>query len=424
MEEKTHYSQVVLVSIAFLFCCTISIPTQAESLEPLRSFLASLPLVSATDAVGAATLTQVRYSFLTVFLVLAAGTLTLNLLLSHRIGWRLGGTPPLVSLLLFAAVAAISAVYFKNIADTAKLFVYVELAISIAWMTAGEKRFLCRSLLKLLLTVGVLNALVTVAQFLVLAQGSTGVRALRMARPDGLFGDSILSALVGAMTLFVVLNRADMPWSRKIALSLLLLVAGVLTGARSFYYLAAGACILGVAFALQGSGIKAILCCAICVIGIAAIVVMVDRISDFEESVSSVSSDVLSGRDLKAALALQEFDEHPVIGIGTGRYAHAEAAYYAETMTKAGLNGTNPHNIYLQVLCENGIVGFILFAIFIGCTLWQLWRQRSWQAFSIFGLFLVSGMTLGVFYSASVASFVLALIFANLPATVSSVSER
>ena len=226
------------------------------------------------------------------------------------------------------------------------------------------------------------------------------------------------------MTLFVVLNRADMPWSRKIALSLLLLVAGVLTGARSFYYLAAGACILGVAFALQGSGIKAILCCAICVIGIAAIVVMVDRISDFEESVSSVSSDVLSGRDLKAALALQEFDEHPVIGIGTGRYAHAEAAYYAETMTKAGLNGTNPHNIYLQVLCENGIVGFILFAIFIGCTLWQLWRQRSWQAFSIFGLFLVSGMTLGVFYSASVASFVLALIFANLPATVSSVSER
>ena len=410
MEEKTHYSQVVLVTIAFLFCCTISIPTQAESLEPLRSFLASLPLVSATDAVGAATLTQVRYSFLTVFLVLAAGTLTLNLLLSHRIGWRLGGTPPLVSLLLFAAVAAISAVYFKNIADTAKLFVYVELAISIAWMTAGEKRFLCRSLLKLLLTVGVLNALVTVAQFLVLAQGSTGVRALRMARPDGLFGDSILSALVGAMTLFVVLNRADMPWSRKIALSLLLLVAGVLTGARSFYYLAAGACILGVAFALQGSGIKAILCCAICVIGIAAIVVMVDRISDFEESVSSVSSDVLSGRDLKAALALQEFDEHPVIGIGT--------------MTKAGLNGTNPHNIYLQVLCENGIVGFILFAIFIGCTLWQLWRQRSWQAFSIFGLFLVSGMTLGVFYSASVASFVLALIFANLPATVSSVSER
>lgn len=244
-----------------------------------------------------------------------------------------------------------------------------------------------------------------------------------MARPDGLFGDSILSALVGAMTLFVVLNRADMPWSRKIALSLLLLVAGVLTGARSFYYLAAGACILGVAFALQGSGIKAILCCAICVIGIAAIVVMVDRISDFEESVSSVSSDVLSGRDLKAALALQEFDEHPVMALERAAMRHAEAPTMLKP-DKAGLNGTNPHNIYLQVLCENGIVGFILFAIFIGCTLWQLWRQRSWQAFSIFGLFLVSGMTLGVFYSASVASFVLALIFANLPATVSSVSER
>ena len=85
MEEKTRYAKVVLVSVALLFCCTISIPAQAGSLSSLRKFLGSVPLVVSTDAVGSMALTQVRYSLLTAFLVLVAAMLLLNILIDGRL---------------------------------------------------------------------------------------------------------------------------------------------------------------------------------------------------------------------------------------------------------------------------------------------------------------------------------------------------
>ena len=412
MEEKTRYAKVVLVSVALLFCCTISIPAQAGSLSSLREFLGSVPLVVSTDAVGSMALTQVRYSLLTVFLVLVAAMLLLNILLDGRLEKPLHGLPSMICLIVFAAIAVVSGVYFENIADIAKLTVYVEVALSVVWMSAGERRFLYRSLLQLLVVVGVLNALATIAQFAVLSQGVGGVRALRTARPDGLFGDSIISALVCAMAMVAVLCREGFSWKWKTVFVALLGVAGVLTGARSFYYLAAGACALVVVLFTRSSGVRAILCCAVCVVGVSTIVVMVDRISDFEMSVSSASATPV-GRELKTMLALQEFEKHPIIGIGTGRYVRAETNYYATVLSK-GTTGTNPHNIYLQVLCENGVLGFVPFAGFVGLSLWGLWRQRAKQALSVFALFLVAGMTLGILYSASIAAFAFALVFAGL----------
>lgn len=58
-----------------------------------------------------------------------------------------------------------------------------------------------------------------------------------------------------------------------------------------------------------------------------------------------------SGRDSIWAVALKFFHENPVFGIGPGEFAH-----------KSGI-GTDVHNVYLQCLCEQGIVGFILFVI-------------------------------------------------------------
>ncbi len=143
------------------------------------------------------------------------------------------------------------------------------------------------------------------------------------------------------MTMVAVLCREGFSWKWKTVLVVLLSVAGVLTGARSFYYLAAGACALVVVLFTRSSGVRAILCCAVCIVGVSAIVVMVDRISDFEMSVSSASA-TPTGRELKTMLALQEFEEHPVIGIGTGRYVRAETNYYATVLLK-GTTGTNPH---------------------------------------------------------------------------------
>ena len=138
MEEKTRYVKVVLVSVALLFCCTISVPAQAGALSSLREFLGSIPLVVSTDAVGSMALTQVRYSLLTVFLVLVAAMLLLNILLDGRLEKPLHGLPPMICLIAFAAIAVVSGVYFKNIADIAKLTVYVEVVLSVVRWSAGE----------------------------------------------------------------------------------------------------------------------------------------------------------------------------------------------------------------------------------------------------------------------------------------------
>lgn len=60
------------------------------------------------------------------------------------------------------------------------------------------------------------------------------------------------------------------------------------------------------------------------------------------------------------------------------------------------------------------MLGFIPFAGFVGLSLWGLWRKRAKQALSVFVLFLIAGMTLGVLYSASIAAFTFALVFAGL----------
>ncbi len=59
----------------------------------------------------------------------------------------------------------------------------------------------------------------------------------------------------------------------------------------------------------------------------------------------------LSGRDKLWEAAIQDFKAHPILGIGIDSYS-----------TKYGLD---THNIYLQVLCETGIIGFALFAVFL-----------------------------------------------------------
>ena len=59
----------------------------------------------------------------------------------------------------------------------------------------------------------------------------------------------------------------------------------------------------------------------------------------------------MNGRETLWTAALEGFDENPILGIGAGRF-----------MEWSGLP-TNAHNAYLQVLCEQGIIGFFLFVV-------------------------------------------------------------
>ena len=76
----------------------------------------------------------------------------------------------------------------------------------------------------------------------------------------------------------------------------------------------------------------------------------------------SDSGDVTAGRGPLYALAYSLFLEKPIFGHGWGSYP----SYYYENLGKymTVYKYRHAHNIYLQLLCEVGIVGFVLYVAF------------------------------------------------------------
>jgi O-antigen ligase len=71
--------------------------------------------------------------------------------------------------------------------------------------------------------------------------------------------------------------------------------------------------------------------------------------------------------------SIEIFFQHPLLGVGHGVYKNA-----IEALGDRGLSGvhlTSPHNLWLQVLAETGVVGFIGFNTAIGWCVLQVARR-------------------------------------------------
>lgn len=95
------------------------------------------------------------------------------------------------------------------------------------------------------------------------------------------------------------------------------------------------------------------------VLFIALFLINSDLISDIPgvQRIFATFQDVQSQEDVSSnrfdlwAYAIELFRSNPVFGVGVGGYI------------KVGGIGTDTHNAYLQILCEQGIIGFLLFVI-------------------------------------------------------------
>ena len=95
----------------------------------------------------------------------------------------------------------------------------------------------------------------------------------------------------------------------------------------------------------------------------------------------------VSGRDDLFLAALELGIEHPIRGAGLAAYR--------------SLWGTYPHNIFLEVFCEGGGMGLLLFGVIFtvsACSFWKMRRQIDGATFAAFMLIFMVSQTSGNLY--------------------------
>jgi len=92
-------------------------------------------------------------------------------------------------------------------------------------------------------------------------------------------------------------------------------------------------------------------------------------------STTSVST---QSRLLMAKAGFELFDQAPIFGIGISRfYAESAAVVSPEMVQLTGYQRENAHNNFIQVLAEQGLVGFVALLLWLGVVLWAGWRAQS-----------------------------------------------
>ena len=77
--------------------------------------------------------------------------------------------------------------------------------------------------------------------------------------------------------------------------------------------------------------------------------------------------------------AFQMFGLFPLLGLGQSEFYHqsANASLTNSYFLSVEQNGENAHNYFLQVLVENGLLGFLLFALLVSYPLWRITNKKT-----------------------------------------------
>jgi O-antigen ligase len=142
-------------------------------------------------------------------------------------------------------------------------------------------------------------------------------------------------------------------------------------------------------------------------------------VSEFQEWSPNHGKDTSSGQRLDFYYnTLQIVRDHPLLGVGTGGFP---AAYEQQTRGKDVMETRNPHNEYLLIAVQTGIVGLALL-LYLFYSLWRYALLLPTQ----FGQDAARGLVLGCVVSCMVNStlldhadgllfsFMTAVLFANL----------
>ncbi|MDQ2677010.1 MAG: O-antigen ligase family protein [Actinomycetota bacterium] len=223
------------------------------------------------------------------------------------------------------------------------------------------------------------------------ADGSFTGTADGAARLEGGTGDpnylaaSIVACSIVAVSLLAIPIRLVARWA--IGAALLVLVIGLVMSGSRGGFLAAGGAIVTAFFVFKYRRAYVLAATAV-IIGIGALAFL--NVPDAWERMTDFNED--NGRSSLWTVGARMWEDQPVTGVGLNNFVVHSADYVREPGT---LENTElvverphvPHNTYLQILAEAGVVGLALFLLVCaGCVRAAMLAAREFEARGEMGL--------------------------------------
>jgi putative inorganic carbon (HCO3(-)) transporter len=143
------------------------------------------------------------------------------------------------------------------------------------------------------------------------------------------------------------------------------IIAEVLTQSRGGIIALVGIVILAAWFLTKSVAARLKLFC-LCLI---ACVLIVPVLFNHFDRLHDIDDETQTSRLALWQAAAQMFIEHPVLGVGYGNYK----VVYSSLVSYQG--NLDAHNLYLQLLAETGVIGFVSFCAFVGAFLFSALRS-------------------------------------------------
>lgn len=91
----------------------------------------------------------------------------------------------------------------------------------------------------------------------------------------------------------------------------------------------------------------------------------IERVIEMGEVFDARSN--LKSREIFLKIGMAIWQDHPIFGVGPGRFRNLTPIYSERLGLNTGLWNDNSNNFYLGVLAELGVLGFLLLALTVGC---------------------------------------------------------
>jgi O-antigen ligase len=305
-----------------------------------------------------------------------------GMVLLGAVGWRSlsrtdAARPPLLIAALLAAPAVASALlsgegmaHLDELRDLSFLFIA---ALGLRTVVDVRRATIALAAVGIILGAGAAWSVLVhgTTLFPVVTEEAVGAGAL--PRAAGPFGEPNFFALSMAALIPIALLNVAAGGARRLlgAASVVALLAGVLaTGSRGAL-LASGVGITAMALVAGGARTR--------VAAVAAIVTVAALLPLFATQARGSEGRTVSGRATENRIALSMFADHPLTGVGPGRYPGLYRDY-ARRIGNDRRSGRASHSLPLQIAAEQGVAGLVGWATALAVALGTVLRRGAWQS--------------------------------------------